>query len=1151
MKILNIYFKNINSLEGENRIHFDQAPIADGGVFAITGPNGSGKSSVLDVITLGLYGETFRFNRPADHVMTKSTTESFAHVEFSLGDDKFKSSWHVKRKDGDLTGELLAPEMKLIQLNGSEQILEHSAQKVRSRMAELTGMDFHKFSKSMVLAQGDFAAFLNALDSERMDILEKISGVDLYQEYKKQAEEKNTQAQTRLQQLEQDLNAIPVMDVATQEASEHDLADFKEQQIELENEQDEVQQQLAQAQKISSLERQLETFTDKQQQQQIQLEENQQILEKIDNLQNVLGLEGELTAVDDKVEQTQQSKKTLDSYRSELTLLQNQLKSSGFDKAKTMAAPVPEQTVAQQKSSIDQLKLKFSELKFELPKENSLLQSLNQQIEEKKSALNTTGIWLQEHGKDKSLLDNFPETGKLKTLRAELTVAAEKQKTYAKWSKNTTKGLKKKSSDKKMLSQKNIDLKAQIEMKEKALETLAEGKSLQDLQEMKVEQQERVNNFQELYDLANVNAKLNKKGLFSLSIFSKSVSAEEKELNVEADRLQLEIGREQNIVKTLEASVFNERLLKKMEADRQYLVDGKPCALCGALEHPYAKHAPAVSVSSQVLVDQKKKIKALKKNAQSLSKEISAAKKQVEIDSQKEEKLQIVCSQWNSLANRLNTASVDLDIENLSLMKDLFKSEKQQLTNISNLLKNVTKLQNSISQAKSATENNEVILKRLESESEELAAEWDNRPDESDELDQVYTKSQAEEQVLAAKVLGQLDALGEKMPAKGKEDVLLERLNARRKEYQTQDMRQKTLTQEIQELDVKITACSTKISTINADMQQCSEQMQQQEGAGLHLSLIEKQKMIAEKELMFSQLETELTSLKQKLTEKVKSNGQDNLNELRENIALVQRQPELQQQQLELKQSISNIKNNLDKAQSELQAEQALELTKSTEDELLGQQKTIKQKLDITQQEIKSIQNKLNKQNDLQEKYTEVSTKLVSQKALAEECEADIRLIEDESGIQFRRKVQQIMTDKLLSQANQVLEKLSGRYYVRKRDSEHGLGLEIEDTKQHNVRRLPKTLSGGESFIVSLALALALAEMAHNGHAVDSLFLDEGFGNLDAESLYLAMTTLESLKTHGKTVGVISHVEGVSKRIKTQIEMIKKPNGFSGLKMVS
>ena len=94
-------------------------------------------------------------------------------------------------------------------------------------------------------------------------------------------------------------------------------------------------------------------------------------------------------------------------------------------------------------------------------------------------------------------------------------------------------------------------------------------------------------------------------------------------------------------------------------------------------------------------------------------------------------------------------------------------------------------------------------------------------------------------------------------------------------------------------------------------------------------------------------------------------------------------------------------------------------------------------------------------------------------------------------------------------------------------------------------------MSGGESFVVSLALALALAEIANNGKAIHSLFLDEGFGNLDAESLYLAMSTLETLKTHGKTVGIISHVEGVKKRIKTQIELVKKPNGFSELKMVA
>ena len=144
-----------------------------------------------------------------------------------------------------------------------------------------------------------------------------------------------------------------------------------------------------------------------------------------------------------------------------------------------------------------------------------------------------------------------------------------------------------------------------------------------------------------------------------------------------------------------------------------------------------------------------------------------------------------------------------------------------------------------------------------------------------------------------------------------------------------------------------------------------------------------------------------------------------------------------------------------------------------------------------------------------------------------------------------------MLINTLLSEANRILEKINGRYYVRAADSAHGLALEIEDTRHHNQRRLPKTLSGGESFVVSLALALALAEIANNGRSIESLFLDEGFGNLDAESLYLAMGALEGLSIQGKTVGVISHVEGVKKRIKTQLELVKKADGCSELKWVA
>lgn len=200
MKILNIRFKNINSLEGESEVNFEQPPFIDTGVFAITGPNGSGKSSILDVITLGLYGETFRFDRPADYVMTKNTVECFSVVEFSLSGEKYQSSWYVQRSEGNSIQELMLPEMQLVRLNDGE-VLANTPYEVCARITEITGMNFRNFTRSIMLAQGDFSAFLNARDSERMDILEKIISTDIYADYKKEIIDNAENAQMELDLL--------------------------------------------------------------------------------------------------------------------------------------------------------------------------------------------------------------------------------------------------------------------------------------------------------------------------------------------------------------------------------------------------------------------------------------------------------------------------------------------------------------------------------------------------------------------------------------------------------------------------------------------------------------------------------------------------------------------------------------------------------------------------------------------------------------------------------------------------------------------------------------------------------------------------------------------------------------------------------------
>ncbi len=1149
MKILSIYFKNINSLQGENRIHFDQVPLSESGVFAITGPNGSGKSSILDVITLALYGETFRFDRPADHVMTKTTAESFAEIEFFLDEQTYRSSWRVQRKNRDSTAALLAPEMSLFHLNGTEQLIADSTQKVRDRVAHLTGMDFHKFSKSMVLAQGDSSAFLNALDSERMDILEKISGTGIYQQHKEQAEEKNADAQKRLQELEQDLNAIPVIDKISREAQEMDLADFKEQHIELKQKDDAVYQQLISIQKISKLESQVDSLGSQQQLIDSQLQENQKKLDKIEAITLTQDFEDDLKTLDNKVAETQQSKKILAAYRSELELFQKQL---NIQSDSEQIPPDTNKTLTQQKNYIDQIKLKHDELKSVFQQENALVQSMNQHIVEKKSILEPTEFWLQEHVSDQNLLDNFPDISQLSGLKQEMTEALEKQRIYLNWSKNTTDNLKKAKENSQVLTKKSSGLQAQIAADEQLLKEMTEGYTLDELQDMKIEQQDRIEQFKELNDLASVNAKLSKKGGFAKLFIGKGADREVQELIQESELLQLEIGREQLIISTLEAAVFNEALLLKMQGDRKYLEDGKACPLCGALDHPYLEYPPAVSNSKHILKEQHKKINSLKSDAAGLLKQISAAKKQAEIDRKKDDHLQIITSQWNILANKLNIAGMDLDIDNLSEMKDLLKKEKQELSNLNNLIKKYIKQQDSMAKAESAIELNKKTLERLSKEAEALDLEITDRPDESEEWEQTVSSIQQKVQEMEVKITQQLAVLGEKLPSKKiKQDELEQNLKARKQEYNSRKVHIKTLTDEIQNLETKIATSLLKVEEISRDIERNRDLIQKEEQLDLHLSLLEKQKLIADIELVLVQQENDSATLKESLLENCQDTASGDLNVLRNNVELVKSRSNILQKRLELTQRIKQIWKNQEQTQTELDRAKATQSEDKTEDELLVLSKDIKEKLYIAKQEVESLQNKLNKEELLQEKYDVIIQQLESQKEIAQACEKEVKFITAENGIHFRHKVQQGMADKLMSASNQILEKISGRYYLRKAESEHGLALEIEDTKQKNIRRLPKTLSGGESFLVSLALALALSEMANDGQALDSLFLDEGFGNLDAESLYSAMTTLESLKTHGKLVGVISHVEGVRKRIKTQIKMTKKPNGMSILKVIS
>ena len=152
-------------------------------------------------------------------------------------------------------------------------------------------------------------------------------------------------------------------------------------------------------------------------------------------------------------------------------------------------------------------------------------------------------------------------------------------------------------------------------------------------------------------------------------------------------------------------------------------------------------------------------------------------------------------------------------------------------------------------------------------------------------------------------------------------------------------------------------------------------------------------------------------------------------------------------------------------------------------------------------------------------------------------------LIGSADGKKFRNFAQQLTLDILLSYANQHLQTLTRRYRVQRiKDS---LGLLVVDQEMGDEVRSVHSLSGGESFLLSLALALGLASLSSHRVQVESLFIDEGFGSLDAESLGIAMDALDNLQSQGRKIGVISHLQELTERIGVRVQLQRQAGGLS------
>ena len=225
--------------------------------------------------------------------------------------------------------------------------------------------------------------------------------------------------------------------------------------------------------------------------------------------------------------------------------------------------------------------------------------------------------------------------------------------------------------------------------------------------------------------------------------------------------------------------------------------------------------------------------------------------------------------------------------------------------------------------------------------------------------------------------------------------------------------------------------------------------------------------------------------------------------------------------------------------------EEPIEKIEESLDELKAKSDELSQKIGANRERLKNDEiNRKDSGNKLKEKE--------KQQAICNKWTALNQLIGSADGKNYRNFAQALTFEHLVHLANKQLRKMSDRYIlIRTGDSTNPFELYVIDKYQNSEQRTAQNLSGGEKFIVSLSLALGLANMASKNMRIDTMFIDEGFGTLDADYLDLALNALSNLQSEGKIIGVISHLTELKERIATHVEVVPSGNGHSKIRISS
>ncbi|MBE7527061.1 MAG: AAA family ATPase [Burkholderiales bacterium] len=1215
MQILQVRFRNLNSLVGEWEIDFTQPDFIADGIFSITGPTGAGKTTILDAICLALYGRTPRLNKISkseNEIMSRQTGECFAEVTFATHSGRFRCHWGQHRARKKPEGELQNPRHELVEAD-SGKLLETRLSEVSKLIEQTTGMDFARFTRSMLLAQGEFAAFLQAAPDERAPILEQITGTGIYSRISIRVHETRAAARRELDQLTAGFNGIQLLTAAYEQQFHTELAQKIQQDAALGEQISRERQTLAWLENLARLEAELQQIAQRQQTWLARKHAFTSESNKLDLANRALELAGEYSKLASIRNAQEADQRNLAICMQTLPGLEQAARHTG-QTLESALVQLARQRTSQQEATplirrVRELDVQIREKEIpvnaadkavaEQQKNLAALRNQHQQDKTRLGSLQTMHAThlteLETIQADGSLVESLAgihaQIGTLRQIRAQHQTRLATIQACEKHLAEIDLAVHTQTATCETLQKQLAHSQHLFGHKQAEYQQLLENRTLADWRQ-------EVTSLTEHKTLATRAAeavqmlKEAKSASTGLEQHARQLLAEQSALAGQLKTQETMLAAHEREINLLENQ---DRLLKTIlhfEKTRQQLKEEEPCPLCGALHHPFATGNIPQPDETQLALSQAKialkecnnVISRLKIRQVEITKDIEQiAARQQEYQRQVQANETLI----HQCAVTLLPGATLPDLQ--QQLPSLLQKITHQLLQKTGTLQSAETLENGINTLRTgldktrematlATQEQQRTLHQQSTETRMLQhirqeAETLNR-----QLHDLLQKLQLE---TAQHQPGKLsfDNL----------DQIETQLTARRDQWLQRQQQKSALEQQINELTARAQHQSTLLRQQEETLAQQQQQLAQlqQELAALRATRFqlfagkqtdqEEQQLAAAVEIAQKLVDR----TRQQLEEETRETGKlkNRVEDLEKNMATRANQlntllasftarlnqagfmdetaflaaclPEEERKQLaQQAQQLAEEKTVLDTQQKDkinaLESERLKRMTDQPagfHEQALIQATTHQQAL---QQEIGGIRQKLADNERIRQKQQEQLQAIEAQKRECVRWDDLHELIGSADGKKYRNFAQGLTFEVMIRHANRQLQKMSDRYLLI-RDPIRPLELNVIDQYQAGEIRSTKNLSGGESFVISLALALGLSRMVSHHIRVDSLFLDEGFGTLDEEALDTALETLANLQQEGKLIGVISHVGALQERISTRIQVIPRSGGRSVL----